>query len=258
MISVIYCMLLATLKAQDGTLLLVQNLRYIMKTVHTKLLAQVPLLAELTEELLDPLAKTCRFEQVGKGDYIIERHDTSRRLYFLLSGQVRMMDVNRQGQEVALAIIDAPIHFGELAVIDGYPRSAAVQATTRSEIASISPKDAESLIYNVPTVSSRIMQNMAAIIRKNNWHRLILQQQNIANRLAAYLSAQIPPDTKPGQVVCIKNVPAQYDMAILLGTTRESISRALGMLADEGLLRRDGKSLYLTNIDGLRRMLDED
>jgi CRP-like cAMP-binding protein len=228
-----------------------------MKTAQTKLLAQVPLLTELPEESLESLAKACRFEQVAKGDYIIERNDTSRRLYFLLSGQVRMLDMNRQGQEVALAIIDAPIHFGELAVIDGHPRSAAVQATSRSEIASVGPKDAESLIYNVPTVSCRIMQNMAAIIRKNNWHRLILQQQNIANRLAAYLVAQIPTETKPDQIVCIRNVPAQYDLAILLGTTRESISRALGMLTDEGLLRREGKSLYLSNIDGLRRMLDE-
>jgi CRP/FNR family cyclic AMP-dependent transcriptional regulator len=229
-----------------------------MKTAHIKLLAQVPLLVGLPDELMDSLARACRFEQVGKGDYIFERQDTSRRLYFLLNGQVRMMDVNRQGQEVALAIIDGPIHFGELAVIDGHPRSAAVQATTRSEIASISPKDAEALIYNVPQVSRRIMQNMAAIIRKNNWHRLVLQQQNIANRLAAYLIAQVPPETKPGQIVCIRNVPAQYDLGILLGTTRESISRALGMLADEGLLKRDGRSLYLLNVEGLRHMLDED
>ncbi|MEB4592468.1 Crp/Fnr family transcriptional regulator [Candidatus Thiothrix sp. Deng01] len=229
-----------------------------IKPLHTKLLAQVPLLAGLPDDLMESLTKACRFEQVSKGDYIFERNDTSRRLYFLLSGQVRMLDMNRQGQEVALAIIDAPIHFGELAVIDGYPRSAAVQATARSEIASISPKDAEALIYNVPLVSRRIMQNMAAIIRKNNWHRLVLQQQNIANRLAAYLTAQIPPEARPDQIICIRNMPAQYDLGILLGTTRESISRALGMLSDEGLIKREGKSLYLTNVEGLRRMLDEE
>ncbi len=229
-----------------------------IKSAQLKLLAQVPLLTGLPEELLESLGKVCRFEQVAKNDYIIERNDTSGRLYFLLSGQVRMLDMNRQGQEVALAIIDAPIHFGELAVIDGYPRSAAVQATARSEIASISVKDAEDLIYNVPLVSRRIMQNMAAIIRKNNWHRLILQQQNISNRLAAYLAAQIPPNAKPDQIICIRNVPAQYDLAILLGTTRESISRALGMLVDEGLIKREGRSLYLINTDRLRQMLDAD
>lgn len=229
-----------------------------IKSAQLKLLAQVPLLTGLPEELLESLGKVCRFEQVAKNDYIIERNDTSGRLYFLLSGQVRMLDMNRQGQEVALAIIDAPIHFGELAVIDGYPRSAAVQATARSEIASISVKDAEDLIYNAPLVSRRIMQNMAAIIRKNNWHRLILQQQNISNRLAAYLAAQIPPNAKPDQIICIRNVPAQYDLAILLGTTRESISRALGMLVEEGLIKREGRSLYLINTDRLRQMLDAD
>lgn len=229
-----------------------------IKPAQLKLLAQVPLLTGLPEELLESLGKVCRFEQVAKNNYIIERNDTSGRLYFLLSGQVRMLDMNRQGQEVALAIIDAPIHFGELAVIDGYPRSAAVQATARSEIASISVKDAEDLIYNVPLVSRRIMQNMAAIIRKNNWHRLILQQQNISNRLAAYLASQIPPNVKPDQVICLKNIPAQYDLAILLGTTRESISRALGMLVEEGLITREGKSLHLINTIRLRQMLDAD
>lgn len=228
-----------------------------MKILHIKLLSQVPLLVGLSEEFLASLAKSSRVEQFSKGEYIIERNDTSRRLFFLLSGQVRMLDMNRQGQEIALAIIDAPTHFGELAVIDGHPRSAAVQATARSEVVSISPADAETLIYTVPQVSKRIMQNMAAVIRKNNLHRLVLQQQNIANRLAAYLLAQLPADLDPKQPVYIKNMPTQYDLGILLGTTRESISRAFGILQEEGLMTKDGKNYSLTNIQGLRRLLDE-
>lgn len=229
-----------------------------MKVAHTKLLAQIPLVNGLPDDLLEALAKTCRFEQAVKGQYIIERNDNSRRLFFLLSGQVRMLDVNRQGQEIALAIIDAPTHFGELAVIDGYPRSAAVQATARCEIASISARDAEQLIYNVPLVSQRILQNMAAVIRKNNLHRLVLQQQNIANRLTAYLLAQLPADLSSAQSVCVRNMPTQYDLAILLGTTRESISRAFTVLTEEGLIRKDGKNLFIDNIPGLQRLLDEE
>lgn len=229
-----------------------------MKAAHLKLLAQIPLLADLPTEVIESLAKTCRFEQIAKGQYIIERNDTSRRLYFLLSGQVRMLDVNRQGQEIALAIIDAPTHFGELAVIDGYPRSAAVQATCRSEIASVAAKDAETLIYSVPQVSCRIMQNLAAVIRKNNLHRQVLQQQNIANRLAAYLLGQLPAKAIPDETICIKNMPTQYDLAILLGTTRESISRALTVLAEEGLVSKEGKNLHLDNIEGLRQLLEDD
>ncbi len=228
-----------------------------MKAVHVKLLGQVPLLAGLPEEVLTSLAKVCRTEQFSRGDYIIEINDTSRRLFFLLSGQVRMLDMNRQGQEVALAIIDAPTHFGELSVIDGYPRSAAVQATTRCEVVSIAPRDAETLIYTVPQVSQRIMQNMAAVIRKNNLHRLVLQQQNISNRLAAYLLAQLPTNVSANQVVCIRNMPTQYDLGILLGTTRESISRAFTTLAEEGLISREGRNLYLTNIEGLKLLLEE-
>ncbi len=229
-----------------------------MKALSFKSLSQIPLLTDLPEALIDSLSKSCRVEQVSRGDYIIERHDTSRRLFFLLSGQVRMLDMNRQGQEIALAIIDAPTHFGELAVVDGYPRSAAVQATTRCEIASISPKDAETLIYSVPLVSKRVMQNMAAVIRKNNLHRLVLQQQNIANRLASYLLGQLPVGITPTQKVCIKNMPTQYDLGILLGTTRESISRAFSQLAEEGFIKKEGKSLYLENIDGLRGLLEDD
>jgi CRP/FNR family transcriptional regulator, cyclic AMP receptor protein len=228
-----------------------------MKALSFKSLAQIPLLTDLPEELLGSLSKSCRVEQVSRGDYIIERHDTSRRLFFLLSGQVRMLDMNRQGQEIALAIIDAPTHFGELAVIDGYPRSAAVQATTRCEIASISPKDAETLIYSVPLVSKRVMQNMAAVIRKNNLHRLVLQQQNIANRLASYLLGQLPVGINSTQKVCIKNMPTQYDLGILLGTTRESISRAFSQLAEEGLIKKEGKSLYIENIESLRGLLED-
>lgn len=229
-----------------------------MKAVHVKLLGQIPLLAGLPENFLASLAKVCRFEHANKGDYIIEENDTSRRLFFLLNGQVRMLATNRQGQEVALAIIDGPTHFGELAVIDGYPRSAAVQATSGCDVLSIAPKDTETLIYTVPLVSQRIMQNMAGIIRKNNLHRMVLQQQNISNRLAAYLLAQVPPHMESSQTIHIKNMPTQYDLAILLGTTRESISRTLTLLDREGLIKKEGKTLHISNIQGLRNLLDAD
>ncbi len=102
------------------------------------------------------------------------------------------------------------------------------------------------------------MQNLATVIRKNNLHRIVLQQQNISNRLAAYLLEKLPPALSPNQVVCIKNVPTQYDLAILLGTTRESISRAFTILADDGLVTKEGKNLYLNNIEGLKQLLEED
>ncbi|WGZ95352.1 MAG: Crp/Fnr family transcriptional regulator [Candidatus Thiothrix putei] len=229
-----------------------------MKVTHTKLLAQVPLLTDLPTELLESLAKSCRFEQVNRGHVIIDRHDTTRRFFFLLSGQVRMLDLNRQGQEIALAILDAPTHFGELAVIDSLPRSASVQATIRCEVASISPQDAEKLIYTVPQVSRKIMQNMATVIRNNNLHRQVLQQQSISNRLAAYLLGQLPKNIDPKETVCIRNLPIQYDLSILLGTTRESISRALTTLVDEGLVTKDGKNLYLNDIPGLYQLLEDD
>ncbi|UJS24340.1 Crp/Fnr family transcriptional regulator [Thiothrix winogradskyi] len=228
-----------------------------MKNASLKLLTQVPLLVDLPESAIEWLAKVARSEQASRGEYIIERNDTSQRLFFLLSGQVRMLDMNRQGQEIALAIIDAPTHFGELAVIDGYPRSAAVQATTRCEVASISVKEAETLIYTIPQVSQRVMKNLAAVIRKNNLHRMVLQQQNIVNRLASYLLGQLPPNLEPEHKVFIRNLPTQYDLGILLGTTRESISRALSQLAEEGLVRKDGKNLVLEDVAGLRSLIDE-
>lgn len=229
----------------------------LMKNAYSTLLAQVPLLAGLPQESTEWLANAVRVQKFNRGDYIIERNDTSRRLFFLLSGQVRMMDVNRQGQEVALAIIDAPTHFGELSVIDGHPRSAAVQATARCEVASISPKDAERLIYTIPQVSQRVMQNLAAVIRKNNLHRMVLQQQNIVNRLVSYLLGQLPENLAPEQKVYIRNLPTQYDLGILLGTTRESISRAFTQLTDEGLVRKDGRNLVLEDVAGLRSLIDE-
>lgn len=229
-----------------------------MNTLRAKLLLkQVPLLMGIPDDFLETLSKSCRFETVSRGEIIIERNDTSRRLFFLLSGQVRMMDVNRQGQEVALAIIDGPCHFGELSVIDGHPRAAAVQATVRCETASISPKDAETLIYNVPQISQRIMQSMASVIRRSNAHRMLLRKPGIADRLAGYLLSLLPSDFVANQTQ-IKNLPTRYDMGILLGTTRESICRAFTTLEEEGIIKKQGKTLTLTDINKLRKMQDRD
>lgn len=221
------------------------------------LLKQVPLLTGIPDEFLDPLSKACRFETFNRNEVIIDLNDKSRRMFFLLSGQVRMLDINRQGQEVALAIIDAPCHFGELSVIDHGPRSAAVQATARCEIASISPRDAETLIYNIPQISQRIMQSMATVIRRNNAHRMLLRKPGIVDRLAAYLLSLLPNDFTANQTQ-IKNLPARYDLAILLGTTRESICRAFTSLEEEGVIQKQGKNLHMTDINKLRKMQDRD
>jgi DNA-binding GntR family transcriptional regulator len=53
-------------------------------------------------------------------------------------------------------------------------------------------------------------------------------------------------------------MPTQYDLGILLGTTRESISRALSQLAEEGLIKKEGKSLFIENVEALRGLLEDE
>src|SRR5260370_3268267 len=92
------------------------------------LLARAPLFADLDRAELLSLGAEARRRTYGKGDYICRQGDPGEALFVLMSGRVKVIVTSEVGDEMILATLQPPDVFGELALIDGVPRSPSIQA----------------------------------------------------------------------------------------------------------------------------------
>jgi CRP/FNR family cyclic AMP-dependent transcriptional regulator len=91
-------------------------------------LARIALFRELPVATRQALEKRCSWRNFAAQEQIIDRQSTSQDVYFIVSGRVRVVNYSMSGREISFDDIDSGNFFGELAAIDGAPRSANIVA----------------------------------------------------------------------------------------------------------------------------------
>ena len=113
---------------------------------------QEKLYHHLDEETLDYLYRVGAVWQYDRDDVIFLEADPARHFYLILSGSVKISRLNRDGDEVVIAILTPGNFFGDMAILDGFPRSADAVAEEKTKILAIRDDD----FYNLLENSTRI------------------------------------------------------------------------------------------------------
>jgi len=218
----------------------------------TQLLLKVPLLRDLNSDVFDELNRVIQVGHVLRGQIIIRKNSKDDSFYFLLKGRLQAVDLTEDGREVGLNFLTTGDYFGELSVIDGLPRSATVVAMENSLIASLPRIYALDLIHNNPMVGAVLLQKLAASIRHASDYRGILAIPNAFQRVFALLNTML--HVAPGGLIVIDDMPAQREIAIMVNTSRETVSRALNMLIKEAIAEKDLRRLIVRKPDELNSL----
>ncbi len=205
-------------------------------------LEAVGLLAGLAPQERAHIAGLCRFERVAAGATVLARDEERSDLVFVLEGSVEVLEILPGGRSISLAVVEAGGHVGELAAIDGGPRTAAVRAREDSRLARLDAASFRHLLERYPVVAGRLLQDLVRIIRLSNMRIGELAGLRVMQRLARYLLERARAEE--GRWV-IRPAPTQEEMAAALATTRETVARALARLRAADLVRRRGRTLYL-------------
>src|SRR6056297_4056405 len=102
-------------------------------------LSALELLAGLETDERQRLEQACVWRTYRRDETVLERDSEDRDVYFLVSGTVRIVNFSLSGRPVAYATLSAGEYFGEMAAIDGEPRSATVVANETCQIAGLAP-----------------------------------------------------------------------------------------------------------------------
>jgi CRP/FNR family transcriptional regulator, cyclic AMP receptor protein len=218
-------------------------------------LRQVKLLEGLPPDQLDRVAKICRWREVPLGAEILGHLDASSDVYLLVAGRARVIIHSPHGRSIILSDVSAGHAFGELAAIDGRPRSASVAAVTACTVAIIRSADFNQLLAQQASVAMAMIRSMGAVIRQLDERVVEFSVLSVPGRIQAELLRFGAEREVNGDNVLLSPSPTLADLADRISTHREAVSREMSRLAQMGILKREGSDLRITSLRRLAELV---
>ncbi|HCX87133.1 MAG TPA: Crp/Fnr family transcriptional regulator [Gammaproteobacteria bacterium] len=192
----------------------------------------------LDERDLDTLHSVARQITAERGEIIVSQGSEGESLYVVVSGQIRVYLSDEAGKEIILGLEGPGAIFGEIAVLDGQPRSASVAAMKRTELLRIDGAQLRELLRTNARLSFSVIAALAGMIRKLTDATQGLALQSAYRRLVARLQERAVEEN--GQSVIPERLTHQL-LADMIGCSREMVSRIMSDLGKGGYIRAEGK-----------------
>jgi len=215
------------------------------------------MLAPLDRAAIAHLESVCSWKVVHTNEPIVSRDSDSRDVFFVVKGRCRIVNFSPSGREVAYAVAGPGEYFGEMAAIDGLPRSATVVALEDCVLGAITPQAFRELIEEYPKVAFVIMEKLVRIVRTSDDRIMDLATLSAYQRVYSEILKLMKPDPVRQGSWLIYPLPTQAQIAAQASTTRETVARVLSHLAGDGIAERKSKTLYIRQIERLRQLCDK-
>jgi CRP-like cAMP-binding protein len=215
------------------------------------------MLAPLDRAAIARVEALCSWKVAHANEPILSRDSDSRDVFFVVKGRCRIVNFSPSGREVAYAVAGPGDFFGEMAAIDGLPRSATVVALEDCILGSITINAFRDLVEQHPKVGFVIMEKLVRIVRTSDDRIMDLATLSAYQRVYSELLKLIKPDPVRQGSWLIYPLPTQAQIAAQASTTRETVARVLSHLSADGIAERKSKTLYVRQVERLRQLCDK-
>lgn len=214
-------------------------------------LRKIPLLAELSELEMARVKSDIRFRQYTKREVVLHKGGSGDGLLFLLGGQLQVVDITEDGRAIGLRMLAPGDFFGEIALINNTTRSASVVAMSDAVVAFLPAGTALHLFSHAPSVANQMLRYLAQKIQRDSEFRSLLSINNTSRRIYTYLLLMQKSAPDGG---ALDNLPTHQDIANMINTSRETVTRALLALAQQGIVRKDAHRLVIQDLEALQKL----
>jgi CRP-like cAMP-binding protein len=223
--------------------------------VKVQLLERVPFLAALSEADRRWLAQRVHRRAFARGDLIFQKGDPGHALYIVENGSVRIHVTGTQGADLTLAVMNPGDFFGDMALLDGQPRSASASAAADSTLIVLEREDFTELIRKRPDAALAVLARVTRRLRGSDQMASDLAFLDASGRLARRLMEMARQSgVQRGDGILLNLKITQEELANMIGVTRESVNRNLSEFRRQGLIGNDGRKIVIRDPDGLRAM----
>jgi len=217
-------------------------------------LRKIPLLAGLGEDEMRRVSAEVRIRHHNKREVVLHKGGSGDGLLFLLSGQLQVVDITEDGRSIGLRMLAPGDFFGEIALINNSTRSASVIATSDVLVAFLPAASALHLFSHAPSVANQMLKHLAQKIQRDSEFRAILSINNTARRIYTYLALMQKPGEGSVQAV-VENLPTHQDIANMINTSRETVTRALLTLVQQGIVQKEANRLVILDPHALQKLI---
>jgi len=209
-------------------------------------LEKIGLLKQLPPEARAEIEKKCTWIEFDPNDVILDRADDDQHeVFFLVRGNVRIMNFAGDNREIALADLEEGANFGELSAVDCRGRSARVLGSDNCIIARMNRDDFIAMLLEYPRISLDLLDHFARIIRSLTERVTSLSALSPHQRIFLELLRISEPNPKGDGSWLINVVPAHAEIASWSGTDKLEVANAIGGLVRNGIMERRHRSFEI-------------
>lgn len=217
------------------------------------LLAHVPLFEGLDPHDLDLLSKLAIIRHYRKGELIFSEDDPGDGFYVVAQGKAKVFKTSLEGKEQILHIFGPGEPIGEVAVFAGIAFPANAQALAKSDLLFFPRRDFTDLIAREPGLALKLLAVLSTRLRQFTVQIENLSLKEVPGRIADHLLF-LSKEQKSQKEVELTISKGQ--LASLLGTIPETLSRIQSRMAAKGLISVSGRRIALLDYEGLEALAE--
>ena len=208
---------------------------------------------------LDEQARLSMVGQAGrrvveKGQMVCWQDDPGESMFVLLEGAVKLVVCSRDGELIELHRHDAPATFGELALLDGGPRSASAEAVERSTLLVITRAELLRLLRSEDQVAEALLRILGKIVRRTTRQISDLVFLDLQGRVARQLLVLADGGNETGSRT---RQVTQGELASMVSGARQTVNQALRSLESRGFIRAEGRTFEILDRQRLEGLAEQ-
>jgi CRP-like cAMP-binding protein len=213
-----------------------------------------PYFADLEPDAFDQLCRYAKHVTLKRGTTLFSKGDPGTNLIAVISGTIKISISSPDGRNAILNLIEAGEIFGEIALLDGQPRSTDAIANSNCELFIIDRREFIPFVRSQPTVAMKLIELLCARLRRTSDQVEQVILQNLPGRLASALLrlSEKHKASPQGRTIAI----TQQEISEMVGMTRESINKQLRAWATRGWVRLEHGAIVVLKPEALQELVD--
>lgn len=208
---------------------------------------ELQLLKHVPDAIRSEIASRLRVIKAPKGRTLVEKGSRSSDVFFLLEGRAKVLLYSSTGREVCVHNIGPGDTFGDIAVLDGEPRSASIVASSELRVAVMRAKDFMTCIESSPAAGLWLARTLASGMRRLTEQVFELSALNVQARIHCELWRLAQKGERRNGSIEVRPAPTHAELASRVGTHREAVTRELRALSEDGIIRYGRQSLTIVD-----------